>query len=399
MASKAPSPPCSLPESELQIAVLESPEKALAEVIRAFRYPLHPTKAQSRVLDDWLRLCRFLYNGALQHRRDAWRMAKKSITRYDQTRELTEIRRADPEYGAVPVEVLRSALVRLERAFQAFFRRVKAGQKSGYPRFQGRDRYDSFSFPFAASTIEGNRVWIPKMGWVKFNLYRPLKGKPLQVVIKRKARGWDVCIAVELGEAPEKVAIRTDVGIDLGLSSFATLSDGTKVENPRFFKRVQERLALHQRSLAKKKKGSKSRQRAKLLVARAHEHAHNQRQDFQRKLAASLFSRFDLIAHEDLKISRMVHGNLSKSIHDAGWAGFIRALASKAEYAGKWLVPVNPNYTTQACSGCGTIVPKGLSSRVHSCVCGLVLDRDHNAALNVLALGRSAVAVGPKGRK
>jgi putative transposase len=177
------------------------------------------------------------------------------------------------------------------------------------------------------------------------------------------------------------------VGVDVGLEAFATLSTGERVENPRYGREAQEVLARRQRSLAKKKRGSSSRKEAKRLVARAYERIRNQRLDHARKLACTIFSRFDLVAHEDLQIARMVRGNMAKSIHDAAWGQFLRALQSKAEGAGKWCVPVDPRGTSQACAACGAVAKKELSERVHRCDCGFVAHRDHNAALNVLARG------------
>ncbi len=177
----------------------------------------------------------------------------------------------------------------------------------------------------------------------------------------------------------------------MGLEAFATLSNGERVENPRFFRASEELLARRQQSLARKRRGSISRQAAKRLVARTHERVRNQRLDFARKLACVLFERFDLVAHEDLTISHMVRGNLGKSIHDAAWGQFLRALSCKAESAGKWCVPVDPRGTSQRCSSCGAVVKKALDERQHCCPsCGFVTHRDHNAALNIIALGLSA---------
>lgn len=359
-------------------------------MIRAFRYPLRPTKAQGVVLDSWLHQCQQLYNAALQERRDAWRKQRVGLTLYGQQKELTQVRAADPELAAVPVGVSRSALVRLDRAFKAFFRRVKAGQTPGFPRFKPRDRYDSFDLGTNPVRVDGDRVQLPKLGMVKFRRYRELRGEVLRVSVSRTARGWSISFMCDLGAAPAKVAVASAVGVDVGLEAFATLSNGGRVDNPRFFRQGEDVLARRQQSLSRKRRGSFSRKRAKRLVARAHAHIHNQRLDFARKLAVSLFSRFDLVAHEDLQIARMVHGNLSKSIHDASWGLFLGCLALKAEEAGKHCVAVDPRYTSQACAACGTIAKKELSEREHRCGCGFSAHRDHNAALNVLARGLRA---------
>lgn len=358
-------------------------------MIRTFRYPLYPTRSQAEVLERWLVLCQRLYNGALEERREAWRKQRKSLSQFDQQIELTQLREQDSEYGGMPLPPQRSALRRLELAFQSFFRRLKNGETPGFPRFRSRDRYDSFSI--GRVTPWENRVLVPRLGQVKFKLYRPLRGFVREAQIRQTADRWYICFSCDLGEAPPKVAVRSVTGIDVGLINFAVLSDGTAIENPRFLRQSEARIACRQRALARKKRGSNGRHRAKLLVAKSYEQLRNQRLDFVRKLSAILIAKYDLIAHEDLKISRMVRGNLSKSILDAAWGIFLHALACKAEEAGKHVVAVDPRGTTQRCSGCGTRVPKLLSQREHACDrCGLRLGRDHNAALNIHALGLSA---------
>ena len=374
---------------------------------RTFRYPLRPNQAQEAELESWRVACQRLYNGALEHRIGAWRWVKAAKARgvpkeglprpvgyMSQTAELTVLRAADPDWAAIPVTIARSSLLRLDKAFKAFFRRVKAGEKPGFPRFRARDRYDSFGIGRVA--VSGDRVHVPKLGPVRFHQYRPLRGKVLDVTIRSEAGKWFVCFACDLGDAPAKVAVRPAamVGIDMGLTTLVTVSDGTEVPNPRFGKDAAALLARRQRALASKRRGSQSRRRAKLLVGKAHALIQNQRKDHARKLAVFFCKKYDLIAHEDLNIRGMVHGNLARSIHDAAWGVFIHALTCKAEEAGKWVVPVDPRGTSQRCSACGTVVPKDLSVRVHDCpACGLRLGRDLNAAINVLALGRNAATV------
>ena len=227
-------------------------------------------------------------------------------------------------------------------------------------------------------------------------MYRPLKGVPIEACIKRTSTGWFASILCDVGEAPKKEEPKEYVGIDVGLSSFATLSTGEKIPNPRYYRESEVLLAERQRKLAKKKKRSKSRKKAKKLVAKTHQKITNQRLDFVRKLAKDLYKRFDFIAFENLNIAGMAQNHcLSKSILDAAWGLFILCLTNKAEEAGKWAVGSNPYGTSQDCSGCGERVPKTLADREHVCpYCGLKLDRDHNAALNILALGRSVVSCG-----
>jgi putative transposase len=235
---------------------------------------------------------------------------------------------------------------------------------------------------------------VPKLGWVKFHLYREIRGKVLNVSLKREAKGWFLYAQCYTGEAPEKVPVRTMVGIDVGLNLLAVTSDGKTIENPRFFRRSEDELARRQKSWKRKRSGSASCRRASNLVSKTREHIANQRLDHARKVAKQLVEQYDLIAYESLTIANMARwGNLGKSVNDAGWAILLKAIASKAEEAGKHAVAVVSRGTSLNCSGCGQRVDKDLSVRVHSCPCGLVIDRDLNAARNVLALGRSAVVV------
>lgn len=331
-------------------------------MIRAYRYPLKPTKDQEVALDRYLWRCRQVYNAALEQRRDAYRKQHRSLSKFDQQKDLTELRQNDPDFKSVPATVLRSGLKRLDDGYQAFFRRVKAGEKPGFPRFKGRDRYKSFSFMRAPlidapkipeKRTRNSRILIPKLGWVLFHQYRPLKGTPKDAVVRRDSTGrWWVSIVCDLGEAPRKIVPVTHTGIDVGLTTFATLADGSEVPNHRFFREGQAVLAQRQQSLARKTRGSSSRQKQKVLVAKAHEHVKNQRLDFARKLAVFLFSRYDLVSYEDLNIRGMLGGYLSKSIMDAAWGILIHALVCKAEEAGKYDVAVDPTGTTQRCSRC-----------------------------------------------
>lgn len=275
------------------------------------------------------------------------------------------MRAADLEWAAIPVWVERSAIRRVDHAFKAFFRRVKAGQTPGFPRFRSLDRYDTFDLGSSLPRIDDDRVNLPKLGQVRFHKYRELRGAVRHVRVSRTSRGWSISFVCDLGDAPPKAAVRSAVGVDVGLEAFATLSTGERVENPRFGREAQEVLARRQRSLARKRRGSNSRKETKRLVARAHERIRNQRTDFARKLACLLFSRFDLVAHEDLQIARMVHGNLARSIYDAAWGQFLRCLALKAEEAGKHCIAVDPRGTSQACTACGAVATKELSQREH----------------------------------
>jgi putative transposase len=354
-------------------------------MFRSFKYRLHPNISQESVLDQWLRQCAAIYNAGLEQRIMWWRQSRQSICYNDQTVQLTDLRAADPSFRSVPVEVQRSALRRLDHAFAAFFRRCRSGETPGFPRFRATRRYDSFAI--GRVSVKNDRVHVPKM-----NLYRSIGGKIRNATIRRDASGkWWVIFQCDLGEVPMKIAVQNMVGIDLGLSSLATLSTGEKIQNPRFARRAEDQLARRQRDLARKQKRSKNRERARSLVAKAHAHVASQRLDHARKEARKLLDRFDAVAHEDLSLRALARGMLSKSFADASWGLLLRCLASKAEEAGKHVVPVDPRQTSQLCCRCGKIVPKDLSEREHRCICGLTIDRDHNAAINVLARGRRAL--------
>jgi putative transposase len=368
-------------------------------VIRAYRFPLRALAQERAALWSCLRQCCTLYNAALEQRNTAWKKHGKSIGYVDQCRDLTDLRE-EPEWSAVASIIQRSALRRVDRGFQNFFRRCKAGEKPGHPRYRAFDRYDSFGIGRAAvepADREGGSgyVHVPKIGRVRFKQHRLMQGTVCDVTIRRDARSrWFVQIACDVGAAPPKRvahAHRT-TGIDLGLTTFAVLADGTEIDNPRHFRKSSEALARRQMTLAQKKRGSSSRRRARVLVARTHEHIANHRLDFHRKLAKQLVSTYDVIYHEDLNIRGLARGRLAKSVHDVGWGQFIRILHCKAEEAGVYAIAVDSRGTTNTCSRCGHVEKKTISQREHLCsMCGLALGRDHNSALMVHARGLRAV--------
>jgi putative transposase len=356
-------------------------------MIRSFCYPLRPTRSQCAILECWLDQCCELYNAALEQRREAWRKQRTQISCYMQQKGLTELREADSAWGEAPVWVQRSALARVDRAFQAFFRRVKCGEKPGYPRFRSRSQYTSFDLGSNPVSVVGARVRLPKLGPVSFHKYRELRGVVKHVRVHQGPRGWCVSFVCDLGSSPMKVPVRAAVGVDVGLEVFATLSNGERVENPRVCQRSADAVARRHRSLARKRRGSKSRAKARRLVGRAYACIRNQRLDFVRKLASVLFARFDVVAYEDLAISRMMHGTFAKSIKDAAWGLFYSALTRKAESAGKYAIAVDPCCTSQICPSCGLIAKKPLGERRHTCSCGFVAHRDHAAAQVILGRG------------
>jgi putative transposase len=318
-----------------------------------------------------------------------------SITSAAQQAQLPEIKQLRPEYGDLDAQMLQDVLQRLDRAFQGFFRRLKAGQTAGYPRFKSRDRYDSFTFKQTGWRLRDGRLSLRGVGALKVRWSRAIEGTIKTVTIRRDADQWYVCFSCAL-ERPDPTPdpAKPAVGIDLGLEHFVTLSDGTQVAIPRHFRKGQDLLERRQQSLSRKQRGSSRRKRAKVLVAKAHRKVRNQRRDFHHKAANGLVRTHCLIVVEDLRIRNMMRNHsLAKAISDAGWGSFTILLCSKAEEAGCTVVCVNPAGTSQACSQCGAVCPKALDERWHHCEqCGCSLQRDHNAALNILALGQSVQA-------
>lgn len=363
--------------------------------MRTYIYKLRPSKSQAAALMDTLETCRRLHNRALSERKDAWEMDQRSISFYEQSAALPAQKRDNPYLAAAPSTVLIQSLRRLDRAFQAFFRRVQAGEgKVGYPRFKGRGWYDSFCYPQwgKGASFRGGRLVLSKIGEVRVCADRPLAGTPKTCTVVRKADGWYAHIACEVEGQPQPPTGET-VGVDVGLTCFATLSTGETIANPRCYRRAEHRLKRAQRRLSRRVKGGKRRAKARELLAKAHLKVRRQRRDFHHKTARSLVNRFDTIVVEDLNIRGMLRNHiLAKHIADAGWYQFRTGLSEKAASAARVVVAVNPAGTSQRCSRCAGHVPKSLADRWHSCpYCRCELDRDHNAALNIWQGGGTAL--------
>jgi putative transposase len=283
----------------------------------------------------------------------------------------------------------------VDLAFQGFFRRVKAGEKPGYPRFRGYGRYDSFTFKQSGFKLLDQGVLLSKIGILKIIQHRPIEGRIKTLTVQRDAVGnWYACFACEV-EAETLPFNDLGIGVDVGLESFATLSNGEKVPNPRFFRQDEKELAKAQRKLSKAEKGTAERAKRRKAVQHVHQRIANRRKDFAHKLSRKWVDRFGMIAFENLRIHNMLqnHG-LAKSISDAAWNQLIAHTTYKAENAGRVVVSVDPCNTSKQCSRCGTMVEKSLSVRVHVCpVCGLVMDRDENAANNNLRLGLESLGL------
>jgi putative transposase len=366
-------------------------------VFRTFRYRLYPNRSQAEALGAMLGTHRRLYNLALRDRRDTYEAEGRSISYGEQSARFKESRKTLPSFAGLNFSSAQATLRRLDKAFKAFFRRVKVGDCPGYPRFRGEHRFRSVEFPSYGDgcKLKGNgRLYVGRIGHIKVKLHRPIEGTIKTVSLKRSCGKWYVIFSCDLGEAPSPVEGGSEIGIDLGLKCFLVTSDGASVEPPRYYRKAQKKLRRTQRALARKKKGSMRRGKARHRIAKLHEKTANQRRDFHHKEARKLVDAHGLISHEALNVKGIARTRLAKSTHDAGWAQFVNILVAKAEEAGVRVVAVNPANTTQACSSCGAMpeVKKTLSERMHSCSCGYVADRDVNAAENILALGRSAQA-------
>jgi putative transposase len=286
--------------------------------------------------------------------------------------------------------------LRVNRTFQAFFKRIQNGEKPGYPRFKGRDRYTSFTYPQwgNGASLVGDTLLLSKIGYVEVRWSRPLEGTPKTVSIIEEADGWYVCFSCADVPVQPLPLTGEETGIDLGLESFLRLSNGEQVENPRHYRKAEHTLAKAQRRKDRRKRGSKRRGRAVQLLRKKYQKVARQRRDFHHKTALSLLKQYDTVYFESLQVAHLAQNeHLAKSIYDAGWSQFCAILTFKAENAGKRAVAVPPAYTSQICAGCGVLVQKGLSVRWHECPdCGASLHRDHNAALNILWVGQTQEA-------
>jgi putative transposase len=384
----------------------------MSETLRkTFKEKLQPTPAQEAALDAVLWRCRTLYNTALEQRISVYRQRGISVSRYTQEAELKDLRAAYPDYATIHSHVLQDVLARLDRTYEAFFRRMANGEKPGFPRFQGRNRYRSFTYKEYGNgaRLDNGFLVLSRVGRIAVHWSRPIAGTPKTVTVSREADGWYV--AISCAEVPLQPLSETgrETGIDVGLKVFLITADGDAIENPRHYRRAERYLVKCQRRVSKRVKGSHRRRKSATLLAQAHQHVRRQRADFHYKAALALVRAYDTIYVEALKPANLSRrpepkpdgkggyahngarrkAGLNKSIQDAGWRRFLSILAFKAACAGKRVEAVNPAYTTQDCSGCGERIYKSLSVRTHVCTnCGLILDRDEHAAKNILWRGQ-----------
>lgn len=356
---------------------------------KSFKYRLFTNKSQETCLDSLFDSARFLYNCALEQRIICWKQWRKSINYYDQANTLKEIRNIDEGIIQLNYSVSQNVLRQLDKAFQAFFKRTKRGEKPGFPRFKGKNHFHSITFPIYGNGIKlkNGKLYIQNVGHVRIKLHRDLEGKIKTVTIKKQNGRFYASFSCD--KVPQNIlpASTKEIGIDVGIKTFAVMSDGRTIDNPKYLKQLETKLKETQSQYSKKRSKNLKRK-----LGRLHEKVSNQRKDFQHKLSRKIVDEFGYIFVEKLQPKQMVKSNfkiLNKYINDIAWSQFFNFTSYKAEWAGRVFLKVNPKGTTQECSNCGEIVPKDLSVRIHNCPhCGLILGRDLNAAKNILGRGR-----------
>jgi putative transposase len=355
----------------------------------SYKYRLKPSPGQETVLQEQLRLCRLMYNTLLEHSFNERRAGRGTPTHKALTYLLPAMKARKPELNTVFSQVLQNVAKRVRSGFESYWNRKRAGLKAHLPRFRGEDRYDSLTYPQFGFRLKDGVLCLSKIGDVRIVQHRPVEGEAKTLTVTRSRAGkWFAVFASEVEAKPIQNRLPA-VGVDFGLSSLVALSDGTLIEAPRSYRWSEERLGRAQRSLSRKKRGSRNREKARRRVASACERVANQRRDFAYKTARSIVNRYERVYVEDLKVQSMMRNRrLSKSLGDAGWGMLRNALTYMAERSEGVTAFVNPRGTSQTCSGCGAYVEKDLSVRTHRCPgCGLTIDRDVNAALNVLKRG------------
>lgn len=374
-----------------------------------YQYRLRLTKKQIDTFEHWIELCRRQYNYRLAERFNWWEQNRCDVdrcsiiscsiaplkdrpNRWSQQKDLANTKALFPEYKELVSHTLQDVIARVDKTFDRWLKGDSNGKRSGRPRFKGKGRYRSLTFPdpIKPEHIQGKFVQLPKIGKVKTILHRPIPDgfKIKTATITYKADGWYISLSLEDVTVP---SLKTDVtptqdntlGVDMGLKSFLVTSDNQQVEIPQHYRKAEKKLKRLQRQLSRKKKGSNRRKKSIKRLAKAHLKVTNQRKDFHYKTAIWLLNQSQVIAHENLNIQGLAKSKLAKSITDAGWGQFLQILNAKAASAGCLVVAVNPNGTSQECSDCGATVPKTLADRWHSCQCGASYDRDHNAARNI----------------
>lgn len=331
---------------------------------------------------------RHLYNDALAERKNIYETDNRTVTFAEQCKSLTQNRKTNPNLAKANANSCQKTLKRLDRSMKSFFRRVKQAETPGYPRFRGYGRFDSVEFTYGdGAKLTKDKAYFMGVGDVKLKMHRPIEGEVKTARFKKEADGWYVVFSCVLPDYDGLPSNNPAIGIDLGLKSFYVDSNGEEVKPPKLYRKAQKKLKRLQRSVARKKKGGSNRRKVVTRLAKFSQHVANQRHDFHHKTARELVNKFGKIAHESLNIKGIVRGlHLAKSTHDVRWGQFLDILKHKAESAGVEVVAVDPRNTTQTCSNCGCLpdAKVTLKERVYHCLhCGFILDRDHNAAINI----------------
>jgi putative transposase len=367
---------------------------------RTYKFRLYPTDKQKKLLNNSLETCRLVYNKVLETRKTAYEKDKTSISKFDCNKLITKWKENDEKIKSIHSQVLQNVSERVDLAYRGFFQRVKKqGEKAGFPRFKSFGRYDSMSYPGSGyKVINHELLEVSKIGKIKIKIHRTIDGNVKRLILKNEAGKWFACIQIEKDDY-DTIERFKPVGVDLGISSFLTTSDNEKVENPKYFDNSRFKLAKIQRKYSKLKdlpKDDKKKLKVRTILQKIHCKIKNQRKDFMHKLSRNMVNNYSHICVEDLNIKKMLkdgYTTLARHISDCGWRDFLQMLDYKAEEAGSQIIYVNPAYTTQTCSKCGMIVKKQLSERIHKCnACGIELDRDYNASLNILRVGMDSLS-------
>jgi len=363
------------------------------------KYRLFPTSTQRTKLERTLEICRWVYNDTLGIRKDTFEKTNKGLSLYDTNKLLTIWKESKPAFSEVHSQVLQNVQERVDLAFQAFFRRIKAGEEPGYPRFKGRGLYDSFTFKQKGFRLDSDKLTLSKIGTIRVKLHRDICGTIKTLTVQRDSLGnWYACFSCECDTNPLPINDAV-VGIDLGLITFAYFSNGKKIKRQRWMKQDADDIAKLQRKKERFCKGSSERKKVIRALNHAYQRSANRRNNFAHQESRKLVDEYQFIAFEKLDIKDMQSSDdkhYTRGIADVAWGQFVQFTVYKAANAGRGVALVNPRGTTQMCSGCGcpqgAIVPKGIEVRVHDCPhCGLKLNRDHNAALNILARGLASI--------
>ena len=356
-------------------------------ILKTFKYRLYPSQAQEARLEETLETCRRWYNTCLAERKTAWENERRNVGKYAQLAQVKEYRKENSSAGLLHSHILQVVVQDLDKAYQAFFRRVKAGGVPGYPRFKGHNRFDSFGLKEYGNgfKLEGRRLRLSGIGRMRVRWHRPIEGRIKTVRICRQAGEWYACFACE-GEGHLLPPTGKAVGMDVGIYHLLATSENELVENPRWYRVEQRKLRVLQRRVSRRRLGGMNRHKAVLALQRQHEHIANRRKDYLNKLADHYVTNYDMLVLEDLRINGMVRNHhLSKSILDAGWGYLKQRLIDKAAEAGRQVVLVDPANTSRTCCSCGANFPElSLADRWVDCACGLSMDRDVNAAWNIL---------------